>query len=189
MGGLLFFLALLIFIASLVAGGASFLYRQYLKGAIASKDESLKRAEAAYDAGVIQDLVRLDARITEAKSLMDKHVAPSAFFTYLSNTTLESVQFMDFSYGLSGDGSADIRLGGKGKSFSAVALQSDQFGASRVLKNVVFSEIKVDGTGVVTFAVTATVDPSLLLYRKSLTQGSSPSIPASPTLPATTTQP
>ena len=168
MGGLFFLLALLIFLASLVAGGATFLYQQYLNTALAAKDESLKRAEGAYDAGVIQDLVRLDARIKEAKSLMDKHVAPSAFFIYLSGATLASVQFTEFAYALQGDGTADITLAGRGNSFSAVALQSDEFGASRTLKDVVFSGIKVGGTGEVTFSVSATADSSLLLYRKSL---------------------
>jgi|SRR3990167_7433030 len=167
-GGLLFLLAFLIFLASLIAGGATFLYKQYLQSAIASKDESLKRAEAAYDAGVIQDLTRLDARIGEAKSLMDNHVAASAFFSFLSGVTLESVQFTALTYDLTGDGSAEIKLSGQGRNFSAVALQSDQFNTSRVLKNVVFSDIKVGLQGVVTFSVSATVDPTLLLYRKTL---------------------
>ncbi len=172
-GSLLFLLALLIFITSLVAGGGTFLYKQYLTSSLAAKDESLKRAEGAYDAGVIQDLIRLDGRIQEAKSLMDKHVAPSAFFTYLSGATLASVQFTEFAYDLQGDGTATISLAGKGNSFSAVALQSDEFGASRVLREVVFSDIKVGGTGEVTFSVTAKVDSSLLQYRKNLTGGTS----------------
>lgn len=184
MGGVLFLLALLIFLSSLVAGGGTFLYLGYLKSAIAAKDESLKRAEGAYDAGVIQDLIRLDGRIAQAKSLMDKHVATSAFFSYLSESTLESVQFTEFAYTLGGDGTADITLIGKGINFSAVALQSDEFGASRVLRDVIFSGITVGARGEVAFAVSATVDSSYLLYRKSLTGESSSAIEVSPTPPA-----
>lgn len=184
LGGLLFLLAVLIFLASLVAGGATFLYGQYLKTAIASKDESLTRAEAAYDAGVIQDLTRLDARIDEVKSLFSKHVAPTAFFAFLSGATLESVQFTSFTYELASDGSANIALEGRGKNFSAVALQSDQFGASRTLKNVIFSDIKVEAGGVVSFSVQATVDPTLLLYRKNITaEGSAPAAEGEPQQP------
>lgn len=171
-GGLLTILALLLFLISMVAGGATFLYEQYLKTSITAKADSLKRAEGAYDPGVIQDLTRLDARIREARLLMEKHVAPTAFFTFLSGATLENVQFTSFTYVLEPDGAALITLDGVARSFSAVALQSDNFGASRALRNVVFSDISVDEEGGVTFAVSATVDPALLLYSKTLTQPS-----------------
>ena len=168
MGGILFLLSFLVFLASLIAGGGTFLYLGYIKSAIAAKDESLKRAEGAYDAGVIQDLTRLDVRIAQSKSLMDKHVATSAFFAYLSGATLESVQFTDFTYTLQGDGTAAVTLVGRGNNFSAVALQSDEFGASRTLKDVIFSGISVGLKGEVNFSVSATIDQSLLLYRKNL---------------------
>lgn len=168
LGGIFALLALLIFIASVVAAGGTFLYTQYLTTAIASKDDSLKRAEAAYDPGVIQDLTRLDARITEAKTLMDKHVALTSLFNFISGLTLESVQFTSFSYETAQDGSVSIDMKGLAKDFSAVALQSDQFGSNRALKNVVFSGIAVGSQGTVTFEVTATVDPSVLSYRKSI---------------------
>jgi hypothetical protein len=52
--------------------------------------------------------------------------------------------------------------------FATVALQSDQFAASKALKDIVFSDIAVDELGKVTFSVTATVDPSLINYGKNL---------------------
>jgi hypothetical protein len=39
-----------------------------------------------------------------------------------------------------------------------------------VLRNVVFSDISVGQTGSVTFSVSATVDPALLLYDRALVQ-------------------
>lgn len=164
------FFSLLLFLASLAAAGGVFLYGQYLNNSIAAKADSLKRAEGAYDPGVIEDLIRLDSRIIEARELMQKHVAPTALFTFLSTATLESVQFTNFNYALEADGSALISLDGIARSFSAVALQSDNFGASRALRNVIFSDIAVGETGAVSFKVSATVDPSLLLYSKTLTQ-------------------
>lgn len=169
-GGLLTLIALLIFLASLVSGGGVFLYEQYLENSITAKADSLKRAEGAYDPGVIEDLIRLDSRINEARTLMHKHVAPTTLFTFLSGATLESVQFTSFDYALESDGAASIALDGIARSFSAVALQSDNFGASRVLRNVIFSDISVGETGAVSFKVTASVDPAFLLYEKTLTQ-------------------
>jgi hypothetical protein len=173
-GGLFGLLSFLVFIASVLGAGGTFLYKQYLTTSLAAKDASLKRAEAAYDPGVIQDLTRLDARITQAKGLMDKHVALTSFFNFLSSITLESVQFTSFDYEIAQDGSATINLKGIAKDFSAVALQSDQFGSNRTLKNVVFSDIAVGTGNTVTFAVQATVDPSILSYRKSLSTQTQP---------------
>jgi len=170
--GLLFLIALLIFIASLVAAGASFVYQQYLNNTLASEKVSLDRAQGAYDPGTIDDLARMDQRINQAKILLAKHVAVSAVFSFLSQQTLENVSFNSFDFALQTDGTAKITLGGTADSFSTVALQSDQFGSNKILKDVVFSGITVNATGAVSFSVSATVDPSLISYAATLQQGS-----------------
>lgn len=174
--GLLLLLAVLIFVASLVAAGSVFAYQGLLKQSIANKSASLKLNEKAYDPGVIQELIRVDTRLNEAKSLLDKHIAPSAIFAFLAQQTLEKVQFVNFSYNVSQDGSSKITLNGLADSFSTVALQSDQLGASKILKNVVFSGVTVDAaSGKVGFSVSADVASSLTLYSNALT--TNPAIP------------
>ncbi len=186
-GGLLFLIALLIFVASLVAAGASFAYTQYLNNAIASKAKSLTLAEGAYDPGTIQDLVRLDDRLTQANILLKNHVAISGIFTFLSTQTLANVSFSSFGYELGNDGTAKITMQGVADGFSTVALQSDQFGSNKLLKDVVFSNITVDSSGRVTFNVSATVDPSILSYSASLGQSAAVSnIPADTAVPNVT---
>lgn len=170
--GLLFLLALLVFIASVVAAGGSFLYQQYLSKTLSDKKASLNLAQGAYEPGTIQDLARMDQRITAAKTLLSKHVAPSAIFAFLGAQTLEKVYFSSFSFTLGGDGSAKITLSGTADSFSTVALQSDQFGSNKVLKDVIFSGIAVDAKGSVSFSVSATVDPSVISYAVTLQQTS-----------------
>ena len=167
-GGLLFLISLLIFVASLVAAGVVFAYTQYLNNAITSKANSLALAEGAYDPGTINDLVRLDSRLTQAKILLQSHVAASGIFAFLSTQTLANVAFSSFSYSLSNDGSALITMAGSADSFSTVALQSDQFGGNKLLKNVVFTGITADAQGHVSFSVSATVDPSVLSYASTL---------------------
>ena len=165
--GLFFLVGLLIFIASLIAAGSAFLYQQYLQTALSSKSKSLALSEGAYDPSVINDLMRLDTRINQSRLLLSKHAAPSALFDFLSAQTLQNVSFKDFSYVLNSDGSATIGMTGNADSFATVALQSDQFGASKSLKNVVFSNIAVGDKGGINFAVSATVIPDLLLYKNS----------------------
>jgi hypothetical protein len=184
-GGLVFLVALLFFVASLVAAGAAFAYTQYLNGAIVSKAKSLTLAEGAYDPGTIQDLVRLDSRLTQAKSLLGKHVAASGIFAFLSTQTLANVAFSSFDYALGDDGSAKITMQGAADSFSTVALQSDQFGGNKLLKDVVFTGITADTAGHVNFSVSATVDPDVLSYAASL--GESAAVPAATTTTTATT--
>jgi hypothetical protein len=169
--GIVILIALLLFIASLVSAGAAFLYERFLTASISSKNHSLELAQSAYEPGAIEDLSRLDSRINQARTVLQKHIAPSAIFAFLSTQTLERVRFTNFDYGINTDGSATLTLKGVGDSFSTIALQSDQLGASKVLKDIIFSDIAIDPlTGKVTFSVKANVDSSLILYSKTLLQ-------------------
>jgi hypothetical protein len=181
--GLLFFIALFVFVASLVGAGGVFAAKNFLAGSIADKSEQLAKAEGAFDLATVQDLIRMDARINNANTLLQNHVAPSALFAFLSQQTLVNVQFTSFDYTLTSGNSATVIMTGQGSSFSTVALQSDQFGASKLLKDVVFSNIKVGSSGTVTFNVAAAVDPALINYGKNLGNPAAvpqPSVPAAP---------
>ena len=188
--GLIFLLVLLIFLGSVTAGGAAFLYEKYLQGSLAAKVRSLETAQGAFEsAGAIENLIRLDNRISEGKSLLAEHVAPSSIFYFLSSQTLERVRFTSFDYELREDGSATVAFQGKTDDFPTIALQSDQFGASKVLRNIIFSDIAVEAEGGVSFSLSATVEPALLLYSKNLTQSSTFILPPEEESTATTTAP
>ena len=182
--GLLFLIALLVFIASIASAGGAFLYTQYLQNAATSKAKSLALAEGAFDPGTIEDLVRTDSRLTQSKTLLAKHTAVSGVFAFLATQTLERVSFSSFSFVQNADGTAKILLKGTANSFSTVALQSDQFGSNKLLKNVVFSAITVDTNGMVGFVVSADLDPSVFSYENSI--GTSAPVPAATSLPQTT---
>lgn len=168
--GLFLLLALLIFVMSIVAAGAAFGYEYLLNGTITKKDGELRSAEGAFDPAAIQDLMRLDMRLQQAQALLSSHVSPSAVFSFLSTVTLERVQFNSFDLTVSKDGAPALTLSGTADSFSTVALQSDQFGSSKVLRDVIFSGITVNEGGKVAFTVNTTIDPNLILYSNSLKQ-------------------
>lgn len=169
--GLLSLLALLVFIASILAAGAAFAYGRYLNISLDSKKASLDKYQQAYDLPTIQALVRFDSRINQARSVLANHVAPSVIFYFLAQQTLEKVQFTSFDYTLSNDGTVKITMAGVASSFSTVALQSDQFGANKMLHDVVFSGISIQEGGRVGFSVSAVVDRALILYANSLSPG------------------
>lgn len=162
--GLFLLIAILVFVLSLVAAGAAFAYTQVLNKQLAGQKSDLDRQKGAFDPATIQDLVRLDSRINQAKSLLQKHVAPSGVFLFLAQKTLVNVQFTSFLYQLNADGTATIQMDGSADSFSTIALQSDALGASSMLKDVIFSGITVGTDGRISFTLQAKADPALLLY-------------------------
>ena len=175
--GLLLLGALFLFILSILGAGAVFAYQGILNSSLTSKQEQLKLAEGAFEPKTIEDLSRLDGRLLHAQSLLGAHLAPSGVFDFLSTVTLANVQFTEFSYAHTGT-TATIMLSGAADSFSTVALQSDQFGQARLLKDVVFSDVGVGQSGRVSFKVTATLDPSLYLYGKqAASTGAVPVVP------------
>jgi len=187
-GGFLFLIGLFLFVVSLLAAGASFAYKGYLKTSIEDKKASLQKAKEAFDLTTIESLMRVDLRMKQASILLQRHIAPSAIFSFLSAQTLQNVQFTSFNYALQDDGSAAIELEGMAASFSTIALQSDQFAASKALKDIVFSNINVGTEGKIAFSVKATIEPSLINYAKNLT--ASPAVPvmatSTPVAPAPT---
>ncbi len=186
--GLVLLLAILIFIASLVAAGGVFAYTGILKQLIANKSASLELNKKAYDPAVIEELLSTDRRINEAQKLLGAHIAPSAIFAFLSQQTLEKVQLTSFDYSRKED-KITISLKGLADSFSSVALQSDQFAASKVLKDIVFSGVNVDGAnGKVGFSVDATIIPSLIEYSSVLTASPATVLPETSASTGSTTE-
>lgn len=168
LGMFVFFICLLVFIASILAAGAAFLYQGYLTSSLASKKTQLQQAESSIDQGTITQLQRLDSRLNQTEVLLQKHTTTLGIFAFLSQQTKQNVQFTNFDYEVQSDGSAKLTLTGVADSFATVALQSDQFGASTLLHNVVFSNITVGSDGRINFGVAADIDPALVSYAKNL---------------------
>jgi len=186
--GLLLLISILLFVLSLVGAGGTFAYHGLLKSQISSKDQDLKNAEGEFEPAAIESLIRLDKRLTHTSDLLQKHLSPSAVFDFLSTITLEKVQFTSFSFDSGTAGGATIKLSGVGDSFSTVALQSDQFGSTRLLKDVIFSDVAIGQSGRVTFSVSAVLDPSLYIYSRVGTNSAAiPNQAPASTTAATTT--
>ena len=161
-----FLLALIIFLAAVTASVGVFLYERVTSQSLGEKKEQLERARAAFEPELIKDLTLIDLRIQSAESILNSHIAFSAFFTLLETMTLKTIQFDSFSYSLSDNGSISIQMKGRGLSFSSVALQSDVFGKDPYIQNPIFSDLDLDDVGKVVFSFAASVDPALVSYRR-----------------------
>lgn len=170
-------IATIILILAVAGAAGTFLFKQYLIQSINSKKESLDRARAAFQPDTIKELQRVDTRLIVGSNLLAAHQSPSLLFDEIEARTLASVRFNNFQFGAGTGSMLKISMSGTAKSFNAVALQSDAFGASEILSNPIFSNMNFDQTGNVAFDVSAAVNGDRIRYLggvSSLTDSASP---------------
>jgi hypothetical protein len=149
--------------ASLALAAGVFLYDKFLESSVAKKGEQLERARAAFEPALIEELLRLDTRLSAADDVLNLHLAPSELFNLLEELTLQSVAFETFNYQMTEDGQITIQLKGKARSVNGVALQASVFGQHNAIVNPIFSDLDIVEDGV-TFSVAASINPSALRY-------------------------
>ena len=158
-----------IFLGTLVFGAGVFAYKLTIEQQIASQIEDLTKAKSEFDVNFIKEATRLNTKIIAVKTLIDNHKAPSAVLDLLQETTLETVRFNNLKYSTDKTkGTINIDASGVGSGYPSIVLQSDEFGKTGALKDVVFSSVQPNETGLVTFSFKSGLDPALVLYRKTL---------------------
>ncbi len=185
---LVFLVSFILFMASLAAAGAVFIYSQIINKNIKDGNEQLLVNKNAFDPNTIKEITRLNDRINSTYTLLKNHKGISTLFQVLSNTTLKSVQFNDFAYSSTGE---KITLAMKGKAFNyeTVALQSKSFtdpALKNVFKSPIFGDLNLDALGNVGFSFSASIDPLLVNYYKLKQEelgGGAPAV-AAPAAPA-----
>jgi len=163
--GLFFGVSLIIFLITI--GSSIFLYSYgiFLEKRVENMSASLERAKSAFEPSLIIELKRVNARISATEEILKKHMAFSEFFKTLEENTLKSIRFKQFTYSTNDNGGIDVALNGEASGYSSIALQSDAFGDNKYIKNPIFSNLGLDNFGNVTFNMTASVDPLLVLYK------------------------
>jgi hypothetical protein len=158
-----------IFLGTIVFGGGIFAYKLTVQTQIDSQIDTLKKSREGLDEKFIKEASRLNTKIIATKSLLDSHQAPSAIFDLLQSTTLNSVRFNNLKYSTDKTkGTITLDASGVGVGYQSIVLQSDEFGKTGSLRDVVFSSVQPNDNGLVTFSFKSGLDPALVLYRKNL---------------------
>ncbi len=147
---------------------ALFLFRLTIEKTIEEQYVTLERVKESFDSNFIGQATRLNKRITSAGKILDGHLAPSAIFELLEEFTLQTVSFKNFEFSDDVDGKILVKGSGEGDSFASVVLQSDEFGKSGFMRDVLFSDLQPNVAGNVTFTFEATLDPDLISYSKGV---------------------
>lgn len=148
----------------LVLALGTFFYGRILGGAQESRNAALAKAEKAIDVATVESFVELRDRLTLGARLLDNHVALSGFFTLIEKIMPTSVRFASLHLVL--DDARRVRLEGSGtaRSFNALAAVSIAFATDGRIKDAIFSDIAVNRTGTVSFALSAVLDPKVVNF-------------------------
>ena len=161
-------LSAVIIIATVLFASGLFLFRLTLEKSIEGQYDTLEKVKESFEPTFISQATRLNKRITSSGKILDTHLAPSAIFELLEEFTLQTISFKTFEFSDNVDGKIIVKGGGEGDSFASVVLQSDEFGKSGYMRDVLFSDLQPNTSGNVNFTFEATLDPQLVLYSKGL---------------------
>lgn len=161
---LTFLLGLIIFILAAGASAGVFFWKSILDAEIRQGKISLARVEDKFDPLLIERLIRLDARLQAAQIILGEHLSASKTFKFIEDLTLESVRFSTFNMNL-GNETAEISMRGTASGFEAVALQADEFGKDRNVRNTILSGLTLGTDGSVSFNFNAVINKNALRYQ------------------------
>ncbi len=181
-------IATILFLGSLILSATVYAWKYTLTKQVELKEASLVKAREQFDQSFIGYVNRLNSRIETSRSLLDNHVGASTIFGFLASHTLKTVSYTDFTYSYEGDGTVKVVLSGVARSYSTIALQSEEFGKqNQYIKSPIFSNLNPDQNGSVRFTLTALLDKNLISYQKNLGQTNNNSGVSAPTQTSTTT--
>lgn len=161
--------SMLVFIASLAALGLVYMWTLKLEKDTIQQVEAMRETRQNFDEKFIQSASRLDSRIYEAGNILENHMSPSSLYSLLEEYTLQTVAFSNFSFKDNLDGTINVAGQGETKRYESIVLQSDAFGKSGYLRNVIFTDLRSDQNNqIIGFSFQATLDPKLVFYRNSL---------------------
>ncbi|MEY2701525.1 MAG: hypothetical protein RLY43_145 [Bacteroidota bacterium] len=161
-------LSSVIIIAVLLFSAGLFLFKLTVQATIEQQENTLEKVAESFDQNFIGQATRLNKRIISSQKILDNHLAPSAIFELLEEFTLQTISFNSFEFSDNVDGKIVVKGSGEGDSFASVVLQSDEFGKTGFMRDVLFSDLQPNAAGNVNFTFEATLDSDLVSYSRGV---------------------
>src|SRR3989344_5195340 len=93
---LVYFVAVALFIVSILSAGGVYFYKVTLESSIKNMDSSLTKARSSFEPSFLDNVQNLDRRINSAREILSQHVMVSPIFEALQTLTLRTVRFTKF---------------------------------------------------------------------------------------------
>ena len=154
-------LSFVLLLASGLLVGGTYFYKQSLQQEVDGLTIQLKTIKESLEVDLINKISDLSKRIDGANTLLVDHVVMSPFFSFLSETTLPNVRFVNFTY-TDENALPSFSIAGIAKSYSTLAIQMDKLQKNRNIENLSVSNLTLGEKGVVNFDLKLQVNPDLL---------------------------
>jgi len=167
-----------------------FFYGRILAADKIAKDAALAKAEGGIDLATVEGFVQLRNRLNYGETLLKNHASFSSFFSSLETLLPLSVRFNTLHLSFDPLGAAKLEGSGTAKNFNALAAASGAFAADGRIKDAIFSKISINRDNSVSFSLSATLDPKILLFAPTALPpvGVPDTVPTTAESAATTTQ-
>ncbi len=163
----LYIIATIVFVATLVVSGGLFGYKILLHRQIAQADTDINTARSAFQVDKIKELIDANDRIRSSKVLLEKHVTVSKLLYLFQDLTVKRLRLLKLSYSNKA-GVPTVSILAEALTYNALAEQSTIFAASEYLSNNEFSNFVLEENGSVKVDFISAVDTSLLSYKKAI---------------------
>jgi|AntRauTorckE6833_2_1112554.scaffolds.fasta_scaffold00565_17 hypothetical protein len=152
-----------IFITIVVIAVGTYLYKIKLESDVQQQVARIEEEAKSIDQAFLDEVIRLDSRISTVRKLLDNHLAPTQLFAVLEKHTYKAVKFNNLSYSLSGN---DVTLSGSGIAvgYESIVLQSDEYGKAGI-RDVIFSGLQQNEQGIVSFSFSGKMDIDVVRYK------------------------
>lgn len=169
--------AFVVLLLSLALAGGAYGYAQLLENEInrpcpdstaaettgCGLKASLEKERQALDDDLLVEFRRLDAKLTLAERLLDRHITALPILDLLQGKTLETIRYDSLDYN-----NQTLQIVGVARSYEDIAVQSNVFDKEKTISGFIFSDLNLDANGNVVFKLAITVDEELLDYELSL---------------------
>ncbi len=158
-----FFLALFLFLVSILATIGLFAYSKIVLGDIEAKLKTLEDKKNIFNTEEISSLIRADKHLSSAKKLVQEHIVSTELLSLLERITLKRVQYVTLEYEGAPTEVAMVLVSGLAKNYQDVALQTEQYRLNSFLKDPIVRQLEQQrDANNVSFEIEFYVDPTLL---------------------------
>jgi len=175
---LFFISAIILFVLSLSLAFGVWLRQGYLVKQLEKDKADLLEARKEYSEDSINDLIRLDDRLSVSANLLNNHLSLTPIFSILEKNILRRVRVNSLSISYDLDNKMKIDLSGIAVNYDVLLKQSESFSQGE-LANIItgfnISDIGPAEVGGVSFRLTAFVNKDILSYKNTLTNANNSS--------------
>lgn len=179
-------LTVVIFLGSVGAAGFFLLRTHLISNEIAKLQTSIDENLAKYDAPFILEASKLAKRINVTTKLLNDHVAVSELFRMLETTTSLDVSYDSLTFSRDIDNTLRIEASGAATGYPAIVAQSDAYGETTMVADLIFTGLNRNINNQVEFDLTAKLDPRLISFVEAVAARNAPIPPPAPSAATTT---